>query len=128
GYHAQCILGRISHNFDLGRALFTTGFGMLFGAANNTTKRIDASRVEIRISAPGYKQFEGVVVARRSDARAFRIDVEPTLLVPEGSPGISVSAMGWTAVRIIGANAEPAIGRKGDIVKLTASVRAFGKD
>lgn len=128
GYRAQTILGRISHNFDLGRALLTSGIGMLFGAANNTTKRIDASRVSIRIQAPGYKSFDGVLVARTSNAGAFRIDMEPVLLVPEGREGESVAATGWAAVRIVAASAEPQVAKKGDVVKVYAAVRAFGSN
>jgi tetratricopeptide (TPR) repeat protein len=128
GYRAQCILGRVSHNFDIGRALLTSGIGMLFGTANTTTKRIDASRVCMRVSAAGHKAFEGVVIARRADASAFRLDMEPILLVPDGQDGGSVAATGWAAVRIVDARAEPEIAHKGDTVKLIATVRAFGKN
>lgn len=128
GYHAQCILGRISHNFDVGRALLTSGIGMLFGGATNTTKRIDAARVNLHIEAQGFKPFEGVVTARRKDAGAFRIDLEPVLLVADGSEGVSVAAAGWTAVRIVNAGANPSVAHKGDTVKLITTVRAFGKN
>lgn len=128
GYRAQAILGRISHNLDVGRALLSSGIGLLFGSANNTTKRIDVAQLTIRVSAPGYKTFEGQVVARGQDAGKFRIDMEPILLVKEGEPGISVSATTWSAVRIESAAAQPNVARKGDLVKLTASVVAFGKD
>jgi tetratricopeptide (TPR) repeat protein len=128
GYRAQCILGRVSHNFDIGRALLTSGIGMLFGAANTTTKRIDASRVCMRVTADGHKTFEGVVIARGADASAFRLDMQPILLVPESTAGGSVAATGWAAVRIVAARAEPQVAHKGDTVKLVATIRAFGKN
>jgi len=128
GYRAQCVLGRISHNFDVGRALLSTGIGILFGSATNTTKRIDVSRIAIRVHAPGYKSYEGALTARGQDARAFRIDMEPVLLIPESESGVSVSAMGWHAVRVEAAAASPTVAHKGDKVKLTALVRAFGKE
>ena len=127
-YKAQCVLGRLSHNLDVGRLLLTSGIGLLFGGANNTTKRIDASRLNVRVKVQGFKTFEGVVAARRQNAEAFEIDLQPILLVPERSSGESVSAIGWTAVRIESGSTEPLIATKGQLVKFFVDVRAFGKN
>jgi tetratricopeptide (TPR) repeat protein len=127
GYKARAILGRISSNFDLGRALLTSPLLALFGAANNTTKRVDVSQICVRVSSPGYKDFEGVVAARSVNASKFRIDMEPILLVRSSSGGVSVSAVAWSAVRINDVSAEPPTASKGQQVKLRAQVTVFGK-
>jgi len=127
-YKVQCVLGRISNNFDIGRALLSSPMGMLFGGATNTTKRIDVSRVNLKVHADGYKPFEGMAVARTQNAKAFRIDMEPILLVPDKVHGESVSAIGWAAVRIVDAWAKPSVAKKGDQIQLTALARAYGKD
>jgi len=128
GYRAQTVLGRVSSNLDVGRALLSSGIGLLFGSATNKTKRFDVSRVGLQITAPGYKPFEGVVVARWQDAGSFSIGLQPILLVPEGQPGVAVSATGWAAVRIESATAMPTVAKKGMKVSLIANVRAFGKN
>ncbi len=127
-YHIQLILGRISHNFDVGRALLSSPLGMLFGTATNTTKRIDVSRVAVSVSAAGYKPFRGVVTARSTDAGKFRIDVEPILLVQEPDAGTSVAARGWNAVRIVSASANPSTAFPKDKVKLSVSIRAYSQE
>lgn len=126
-YRAGAVLGRISNNLDVGRALFTSGIGLLFGAATNTTKRIDVSQVNIKASAIGYKPFEGTVVARSQDANRFCLTMEPILLVPDGGVGISISATSWSAVRISSVRVDPMFAKKGQIVTLSADVVAFGK-
>lgn len=127
-YQIKLVLGRISHNFDLGRALLSSPLGILFGSATNTTKRIDVARVALMVSADGYKPFEGVVSARSTDAKKFRIDVEPILLAPKSGAGASVSAKGWNAVRIVSASAVPAVAEPKTKVKLSVSIRSFGKE
>jgi tetratricopeptide (TPR) repeat protein len=123
-YRIQLILGRISENFDLGRALLSSPLGMLFGTATNKTKRIDVSRVAVLVSAPGYKPFRGIVSARSTDASKFRIDVEPILLVPEGKEGASVAARGWNSVRILETTSTPPIARPKDKVVFSCTIRA----
>lgn len=128
GYKAEAILGRISSNFDIGRALLSSPLGLLFGGGTNTTKRIDVAQLCIRVTAPGYKPFEGVVAARNADAGRFRLDMEPILLVPEQDNGISFSATHWSAMRVVGVTVTPSVAKKGDKVKIQATVSYFGKD
>lgn len=120
GYDIQLILGRISNNFDLGRAILSSPLMMLFGSATNTTKRIDVSRVALKIEAPGYKPFQGVVTARATDASKFRIEMQPILLVPAGVDGASVVANGWNAIRVARVEASPGVAVAKDKVQLVA--------
>lgn len=128
GYQIQLILGRISHNFDLGRALLSSPIGMLFGTATNTTKRIDVSRVALAVSADGYKSFQGVVTARTTDAGKFRIDVQPVLLTRERDSGVSVAAVGWNAIRIANVEAQPSIAGPKDKITFRAYLRATNEE
>lgn len=125
GYKVQTILGRVSENFDIGRALLSSGIGLLFGSATNKTKRIDVARVNARVEMDGYKTFEGIVTARLQDAKAFRISLEPILLVPSGATGVPVSAAGWSRVKVISCDAQPMPAHKGDEVRITARVSAL---
>ncbi len=127
-YRVQLILGRISHNFDLGRALYSTGIGILLGTATNTTKRLDVSRVALRAEANGYEPFEGVVIARSADAAKFGIDVQPILLARKGSGLQSVAATGWSAVRIESIDTQPRVAAKGQTVKIAVLVKVFSKE
>lgn len=127
-YHIQLVLGRISHNFDIGRALLSSPLGMLFGSATNTTKRIDVARVAVSVHAHGFKPFIGVVSARSTDAGKFRIDVEPILMVPDGQDGVSVAAKGWNAIRLVSASANPDIAGPKQKVKLEVAIRAHNAE
>jgi len=127
-YKGRAILGRISHNLDVGRLLLSTGIGLLFGSENTNTKRIDVSRLNVQVAAPGYKPYEGPLTAKWQDARAFRIGMEPILLVPNASQGVSTPAMGWGAVRIESVGVEPNIVKPGQKVTLRAWLVAFGSN
>lgn len=128
GYRTRAVLGRISHNFDVGRALLSSPLGMLFGSATNTTKRIDVARLNLRVSAPGFKPMELPVKALGQDAKAFRLDMEPILLVPEGRPGLSTPAGGWGAVRLEAVQLDPPVLKPGEKTVMRAWVRAYGKE
>jgi hypothetical protein len=57
GYRARAILGRISENFDISPAAFSSPIAILLGSGRNQTKRIDVSQATMRVSAPGCKVF-----------------------------------------------------------------------
>lgn len=124
-YQVDALLGRISHNVDVGRLLTTSLLGLLAGGATNTTKRIDATRFVMRVSAAGYKTFEGVAIARRLDPKEFRVEMEPIILVPERSSFVSCQATGWGYVGFESVKAEPPIVAPKQKVKLLAVVRAY---
>lgn len=123
-YKIQLILGRVSSNFDVGRALLSSPVGMLFGTATNTTKRIDVSRVALSVEAKGYKPFKGIVVARSTNASDFRIDVEPILLVPDSVEGMSVAAKGWNAIRITSMSVNPSIAKPKDKIQFEVKIQS----
>jgi tetratricopeptide (TPR) repeat protein len=127
-YKVQLILGRISSNFDVGRALLSSPVGMLFGSATNTTKRLDVSRVALKVTASGYKPFSGVVTARIVDAGKFEIGMQPILLMPDKSEGQSVAAAGWSAIRFVRTDASPSLAEKGQTVRFSATLKLFTKE
>lgn len=127
-YRLQLILGRISHNFDVGRALMSSAIGILMGTATNTTKRLDVSRVGLQVKANGYKPFEGVVTARYVVAEKFTIYMQPVLLMPDNTDGSSVAATGWNAIRIVQVSASPDIAQKGQTVTVSATLKLFTKE
>ncbi|HEY0867289.1 MAG TPA: tetratricopeptide repeat protein [Fimbriimonas sp.] len=124
-YKAQAVLGRISHNFDIGRALTSGVVGVLLGGATNTTKRLDVTRLNLRVLAEGYRSYLGPVDARWIDAKLFTIQMQPVLLVREGSPYESTMASGWGVVKITEAAAQPPIAHPGEKLTLTAKVVTF---
>jgi hypothetical protein len=127
GYTCKAVLGRVSSNFDIARALLSSPLGMLLGTATNTTKRIDVARLTLRVTAAAYQPLEAPVTARRCDASMFRLEMEPILLVGEGSSGVSTAAEGWGTVRIRTVEVEPSVAKPGDRVKLRAWLTAFGE-
>jgi tetratricopeptide (TPR) repeat protein len=127
GYRAQAILGRVSENLDVGRALLSSGIGLLFGTATNTTRRIDVAQLNFQVKAAGYKVFEGPIPVRESIPQKFTVAMEPILMMPDGNPGESVCASQWSAVRIQSASTTPTIAKKGETVNLRTELVAFGK-
>ncbi len=124
-YDCRAPLGRISTKYSaagvLGGAL---GLGGLLGPASTTTRRIDATQLNLRVTKDGYHPFEGVVRCRRCDTDGFWVGLEPVLLTPAGSPEVSTSADGWGGLRILEVKVEPAIAHPREKVKVTARVQA----
>jgi len=124
-YDCQAPLGRISTKYSaagvLGSAL---GLGGLLGPVSTTTRRIDATQLNLRVTKDGYNSFEGVVRCRRAEADGFWVGMEPVLLTPAGSPEVSTSADGWGGLKILEVKVEPAIAHPREKVKVTARVQA----
>jgi tetratricopeptide (TPR) repeat protein len=127
-YGLEAVIGRVRSNFDVGRALASPFIGLLFGSATNTTRRIDVTRVVLQVEAKGYRTFEGVVPARRLDAGRFEIELEPILLSRQASGEPSFVGLGWTAVRLAGVTAKPAIAKPGEPITVEATVKVGGRD
>ncbi|MCC6728332.1 MAG: tetratricopeptide repeat protein [Chthonomonadales bacterium] len=113
-YRCQAMLGRRSSNLDIGRLLSTGLAGLILGGATNETKRIDVSRLPVRVDADGYTPYEGIVPCRALDAGRFRVTMEPLLLTKPGSDQVSTTAPGWGVVRVVDVRVEPAVLRPGD--------------
>ncbi|MEI6913774.1 MAG: tetratricopeptide repeat protein [Armatimonadota bacterium] len=127
-YKCEATIGRISSNIDIGRVLLSSPVALLFGSGQHKTKRVDVSRVNIRVTADGYKPFEGPVSARSQDAERFELLMEPVLLVPGGSSEISTSAVGWGTVKLVSLSLEPSVVESGAEVTATAVVKAVVKN
>jgi tetratricopeptide (TPR) repeat protein len=120
-YQCEAMLGRVSSNLDVGRLLNTGIFGLLGGGATKKTKRVDITRLNVRVERPGYRPFEGVVPCRSVDAVHFAVTLEPILLAEASSAECSTAAEGWGMVRVVGVSVEPASMRPG--ATATVSVR-----
>ncbi len=122
-YSVQAPLGRVSENFDLGRALNSGIAGLLLGGATNRTKRVDVIRLDMRVTAVGYRPYAGPVSCRSSNPERFEVVMEPVLLVANGSEQVSAPADGWGPVRVQEVTVTPNVAATGDSVLVTARVR-----
>jgi len=122
-YSVQALLGRVSENFDVGRALSSGLIGIIAGGATNRTKRLDITRLDMRITAEGHKAYLGVVPCRSLYAGRFSVTMEPVLLAPSNAAIASAVAEGWGAVRLVDARVEPSVVRPGENATLLAEVR-----
>lgn len=123
-FEAQALVGRLSQNFDIARALNASLIGILTGGATNRTRRVDVTRLDVRVEAGGYKTFEGFCPCAALDPGKFSVRLEPILLAPQNDAHASGVAPGWAQVRLLRASVEPKVVRSGDNVTLRAEVRA----
>ncbi|NLH98587.1 MAG: hypothetical protein GX446_03740 [Chthonomonadales bacterium] len=122
-YSVQAPLGRVSENFDLGRALSSGLAGILLGGATNRTKRIDVTRLDLRVVASGLQTYSGPAACRTASADRFSVVMEPILLAREGSPHVSAVADGWGAARMMSAAVTPEVAPPGSEITIQASAR-----
>ncbi len=127
-YTVQAPLGRVSENFDLGRALNSGLAGLLLGGGTNRTKRIDVIRLDVQIGAEGCHPYSGPVSCRSADATRFEVTMEPVLLVVTASDEVSAPADGWGAVRIESAQITPEVALPRDKVVITSRIRMPSMD
>jgi tetratricopeptide (TPR) repeat protein len=121
-YTCQALIGRASSNLDIGRALNSGIVGILLGGATNRTKRVDISRLGVKVQCNGYRTFEGVVLCNDVDAGHFSVVMDPILLASTGSPYFSMGAPGWGVVRFISLNSAPPIARGDQPIKVTVRI------
>jgi tetratricopeptide (TPR) repeat protein len=123
-YQCEGVLGRVSSNLDLGRALSSGIIGIIVGGATNTTKRIDVSQMTIRVQREGYHPFEGTVPCKRVDPERFIVTLEPVLLTPMSITDESTSAEGWGVVRIRDVSVDPPVLKPGSHAVVTIRVQS----
>lgn len=119
-YTCGARLGRVSDSFDLGRFLNTGLIGLLGGGAKKVTKRVDITRLNVRVTHDGYRTFEGSVPCRSVDASKFTVAMEPILLTKATSSEVATVAEGWGAVRVLDVAVDPPILRPRDKATLIA--------
>jgi tetratricopeptide (TPR) repeat protein len=113
-YELSLIIGRKSTSTpDVGRLLFTQLGGFLTGRGTSKDRQIDVSKVAMVVTAKGYKTFEGSVESRSQNATAFRMELAPVLLMPEGQTGISISEPHFSPYRFIKPSVSSNVGVKG---------------
>ncbi|MBM3494088.1 MAG: hypothetical protein FJX72_07180, partial [Armatimonadetes bacterium] len=122
-YAVQAPLGRVSENFDIGRALNSGIAGLLLGGATNRTKRVDVTRLDMKIEATGYRSYAGPVNCRRSEPERFSVTMEPVLMTPAGEREVSAPADGWGAAYVLAVTVEPEVALGGEDVTVRARVR-----
>jgi len=122
-YKSSGLLGRVSSNIDVGRLLNVGLLGLALGGARKVTKRIDVTRLNLRVTKDGYRTFEGVVPCRTADAESFRVNMEPVLLTPEDSPEVPTVAEGWGAVQMTEVIIDPPILKPGEEADVTVRVK-----
>ncbi|MHB9025512.1 MAG: tetratricopeptide repeat protein [Armatimonadota bacterium] len=122
-YLCQAQLGRISTKFNVAGLVADAllPIGGLLGPSSTTTKRIDVTQLNVRVTREGFRPFEGVARCRRADANSFYVVLEPILLTAPESPELSTTADGWGVARILDMTVEPSILNPGQ--KATVTVR-----
>lgn len=123
-YKCQAQIGRISSNFDWGKALGSSLIGIVSGSATTKTKRIDVSRLNLRVDCNGYNRFEGVVPCRSINTDTFSVMMEPIYLTKLPSTEVSTVAVGWGSAEIVSAEITPSITRKRSKITLTIKLKS----
>lgn len=122
-YTCSALLGRISTKYNVGGILMNAILPV--GATESTTtKRIDVSRLNLRVSKEGYKTYEGPVRCRTMDAFFFMVVMEPVLLVRADSPEVSAAADGWGVIQIREVTLTPPVVAPGKKATVTVKVQS----
>lgn len=122
-YRLAAMIGRASENFDLGRALSGGIAGLIAGGATNKTRRIDVVQQILRVTATGYKTFEGLVPCVLLDPNGFSVTHAPIILVPERGVGSSFTDPDWGIAALTDVAIQPSIAEPGQVVELAVAIR-----
>lgn len=118
---SQAPLGRISSNVDWGRVLTMHPFSLLFSprAMMRETRIVDVDRMNVRVTAPGYKPFFGSVNAADIHPDGYSLRLEDVWLAPAGGKLTSFSPDNLQHESIDSLTASPTICAPGDTVTVT---------
>lgn len=108
-FEAEVELGRTQKKTDALLLLGGIAAGGVLPGTFSESIRVDVDQLTARVTAPGYKPFEGIVRCHRVHAMHFDVHLEPILLMPESAPGASVCADHWSIARIVDFRLEPSI-------------------
>lgn len=122
-YNCIAEIGRISSKVNIGRALSSGLAGLFSGSAKDTTKRIDISRLNIRVTSDGYKTFESIVPVRKIDAVSFSAEMQPVLMIKTESAEESACTPGWGAAGIVDVILLPSIAEPDSEVSVTIKLK-----
>ena len=123
-YECIAALGRGSTSYDVGKLLLSGLIGGMAGAWSTKTQRVDVTQLNLRVTRPGYHQFEGVVKCRKTDAERFNVVMEPILLTADSSPEASTAADGWGALRMLEVTVTPSVLHPREKAKVVARLQA----
>ncbi|MHB0911872.1 MAG: tetratricopeptide repeat protein [Armatimonadota bacterium] len=121
-YGCEAKIGRVSSK---GNSLAMVAALLLGGNAETgrETVRIDVTRLPVRITCEGYRTFEGIVPCWEADPESFYMTLRPVFLSRVDSDEVSAVAYPWGNCGLISIQADPAFGKPGDTVRLTAIVK-----
>lgn len=125
-YEVKTKIGRRTKKLDASRIPGTSIVGLITGGATEKTWRMDASRVNLRVRAPGYNNFEGLVSFRNAEVEGLKVFMEPIFMTPESSKEQSWIPVGWGPISITGVASSPNTISLGD--KTNVSVTVAGPD
>lgn len=100
-------LGRTQKKTDTLKLLGGIVGGAALPGTFSSTNRLDVDQLTLRVTAPGYKTFEGIARCNRGHASHFDVHLEPILLMPNRQPGASVCADAWWGARVVSFQLEP---------------------
>lgn len=124
-YVAHAPLGRISASVDMMRLLTMHPFSLLFSpkAMMKETRIVDADRLNLRVTCPGYRPFLGSVRASEENAETYSIRMEDVWLAPLASSLASFSPDNYQHERIESFSVTPAVCGPGETVTVTLVAR-----
>lgn len=121
-YACNALIGRKSSKANaLGILAALAGAGAA-APIGESTFRIDAKRLAVRITSDNYHSYEGVLESRSSDAESFSMAMQPVLLTPMTSDEVSTAADNWGNAGVISLSIDKQLAKPREPVTLTAKV------
>ncbi|MCX6369402.1 MAG: tetratricopeptide repeat protein [Armatimonadetes bacterium] len=121
-YKGEAEIGRTVKRTNAFLAVAGVAAGGVLPGTFSATSRTDVDQLILRVTAPGYKPFVGIVPCRRIYPAIFEVEMESVLLTPQSQPGASIVVPGWGAARFVELRVEPPIALPGQEVEVTMRI------
>ncbi len=123
-FECEAELGRHLKRGDLFRLMDETSGNFDLPGSIAELRRTDVDQLALRVMAPGFRMFEGVVDCWLVRAKDFLVHLDPILLMPEGTSGASVAGDGWMPARVLEFRLTPGVVLPGEKVAAVATIRS----
>jgi len=122
-YRCEAEMGKATSKIAAGRLLMTGLVGILAGGARKVTRQVQVTQYNLKVEAPGYRAFEGIVPCARIDAEEFNVYLEPIALTKADTPEVSTVTKGWRVVDILEVTGSPSIVSPGATSTITVRLK-----
>lgn len=121
-YACNALIGRKSTKTNALGVLAVLAGGGAGASVGESTFRIDAKRLAVRVTCDNYHSYEGVLESRHSDAKSFSMAMQPILLTPIASQEVSTAAGSWGNAGIVSLSLDKQLAKPREPVTITAKV------